>query len=342
MSTTLGAPSRVRAIILFAMLLALPSISALAQTPGCATCVHQRPRHTQATFNNTICPGPNAIVCRAQFSAIKSSCLAGFGEIRKCEVKTAPARYPGIAYPPQMGAVCGTVTRNPDKTIKSINCPPVPANGPAVQVFAPAELCIGKDWGATFINRVLREMFVLSVETPEGPTLLQDGFTNLASTIVRFDAEMIEKGLEDELIAQDGEFAYLHLTLESTQPAARFVQHFGLPFPVRIAAGNLTVGETWINQGVLHLDLRVPLANLGAFADYGVDIGGLLVLYFPTGAAYTGLAGLSVPPFDLIEERIPFFDPEPAPARVDFGLFATLSSADEVLIEGGGLVGFAP
>lgn len=333
--------------------LALP---ALAQQPAtCADCLQVTPKSNALRVNQNLCPGLTAVVCEGEYTPLLSVCRAAAapapGQLQNCRILQKVVNYQVRKHP---GVVCGRiVAMRRNGSIFKTTCPKPPANGPLGLLRGVAQICVGRRWGGPAPQgpQPLTELFALGFETPYGLTSLPEGISTLDSTLVTLETSLLQAALERGELETDGEYAYLQLTIESTQPAVGFLHHSLATLDLEVARGELIVDDARQAFGLILVDLRVPLASLGAFADYALDLGGLTVSTFKANAVYTSLAEEPlVPQFPLPGFHQPALETLPedgkdlvllTPPKAELYFAAELWSGGEPLVTGMGLVGLS-
>ncbi len=308
--------------------------SAGAQETDCSKCETKTGPYNYYVVNQAICPGANAVVCVSQFQKqYEAKCQPNGIELRDCKPAVMDHTYPAKAFPANR---CGTLNLDQNGDVISAACGN-PGNGNTT-VDDKLHYCTGKPWDPTIAVDIAMA-YTLDVTTPYGPTTLNGGANQLDSTIVSISSELLSAAREQGLLEDDGRVISLRLEIEPN--AASGVSFPDQRVPALVLSGNPVVGLAAVENGSVVLELEIPSANLGAFAEYSLDLQGLLVEYESAARTFSAPEddGIVAVPVDLYKDAAALAK---STSRDLVSVSLTLSSGGRPLVASSEAIGSLP
>ena len=247
----------------FVTSLLLSSGELIAQN-DCATCDITTEKMGGTHVDQTVCAGPNAIVCDYRYDKdTDSKCTAGTPDLRACKRAVKTKTYTATNY---VAGTCGT------RIGRVVTGCGDPTGGPR-NLKRDSYWCDGSSWSSA-IALPLTQAFSLDVRTPDGPTeLVGNRVTALGQTVVAIPASLLQEAIDNLELRNDE--ILLDLLIEVEAPSRFFLPD--QEFAPQFLGDGIRLTGSQVSDGQVLLSLAVARVNLGAFREYAINLAGLNV-----------------------------------------------------------------
>lgn len=249
-----------------------------AQETDCSKCEITNTDLNGHHNDQAVCPGADAVVCDYQYTKqTKAECKPNGTDYRNCKPEMRDKKYTATKY---AANTCGKITSRDAKGNPTGSDCGAAATGGAMEIKRSEAYCKGDPWDPTIFLSIA-DTFNVGIELQSGPTTLSSGQTPLGSTVVRIPSALIARALEEGLLTSTDGWTRFAFTLAAEEPSRFSIPD--QPFLPAVVEGNAVVSSAHVLDGTLTVTLSVRTITVGAFADYAVDVAGLVVLTGPGG-----------------------------------------------------------